>query len=313
MPAALELITEHPNAYGRALAVAPDGATWATCDGLRVKVMDAAGDRIAEQASPGESLFGLAFARDGKTLFAAPRALDVTTGEWRSTADPGEAVAAELGPAALSGFSVHDAAVSPAGLLVVRAEFRSPRGPGSSEPFTGATQRVLALDAGTLARRALLWEGSGVPIGALAAGAGLAAAGLGELCVWREDGSPVASLTGHGPAAVTALAFSADGELLASGDAEGMIALWPLPDGGPVTQILDAHAGHVRAVAFHPDELRLASCGEDGRIAVWALSGELLAEADAGGAVEAIALAPSGDRLLASCARPDPFVRVYAL
>ena len=152
-----------------------------------------------------------------------------------------------------------------------------------------------------------------MPIGALAAGSGLAAAGIGEPRVWREDGSPVVSLSGHAPAAVTALAFSAEGALLAGGDADGMLALWPLPAGGPVTQVLEAHAGHVRAIALHPDGKRVVTCGEDGRVALWELSGDLLAEADAGGAVEALALAQSGDCVLASCARPEPFVRVYAL
>jgi hypothetical protein len=55
VPAALELITEHPNAYGRALAVAPDGQMWATCDGLRVKVMDAAGDVLLSSRSSSRS------------------------------------------------------------------------------------------------------------------------------------------------------------------------------------------------------------------------------------------------------------------
>jgi WD40 repeat protein len=309
---ALELIAEHPGAYGRALAVAPDGETWATCDGLRVRIMDDGGRVVSELASPGAQLFGVAFADDGTTLFAAPRALDIGSVEWRTPAALGDALAADLGPAAVSGFSVHDAAVSPAGLLVVRAEYRPSRA-GSSEPFAGPAQRLLALDAATLARRSVLWEGSGMPMGALAAGPRLAAADLGELRAWREDGSAVASIAGDAQVATTALAFSADGACLAGGAADGSLRLWPLPGAQPVSQARAAHAGHVRAIAFHPDGTRVASCGEDGRVAVWSLAGELLAEADVGGAVEALALSPDGGRLFASTARPDTLVRVYAL
>jgi WD40 repeat protein len=309
LPAALELIAEHPHAYGRALAVAPDGQKWASCDGLRVKIMDAAGAVLAEAASPGATLFGLAFSADGSTLFAAPRALDVASAEWRPAPDPGEAVAADLGAAAVYGYSLHDAAVSPDGLLVARAEFRPPRTPGAS-PFTGPTQRVLALDALTLERRALLWEGTASPVGALAAGPGLVATWLGEIRVWREDGSAVASLAGSTPVTVTALAFSADGTLLASGSADGALALWPLPGAAPIARV-DAHSGHVRAVALLPDGARVATCGEDGRVALRALSGDLLAEAGVGGAVEALAVSPAGDRIFVSTARPTPLVRVY--
>ena len=311
VPIALELIADHPDAYGRALAVAPDGETWATCDGLRVRIMDGSGGIVAELASPGAQLFGLAYADDGTMLFAAPRALDLENVAWRRPPTLGEGLAADLGPVAAAGFSVHDAVVSPAGLLVVRAEFRPSRA-GSSEPFAGPAQRLLALDAATLARRSVLWEGSGMPVGALAAGPGLAAADLGELRVWREDGSAVASIAG-GARATTALAFSSDGALLAGGAADGSLGLWSLPDARPGAQVRAAHAGQVRALAFHPDGTRVASAGEDGRVAVWSLAGELLAEAEVGGAVEALALSPDGGRLFASSARPDTVVRVYAL
>jgi WD40 repeat protein len=312
VPTALELIAEHPDAYGRALAVAPDDETWATCDGLRVRIMDGGGGVVAELASPGAQLFGLAFADDGTTLFAAPRALDLGRVEWRAPAALGDAIAADLGPAAVSGFAVHDAVVSSAGLLVVRAEFRPSRA-GSREPLAGPAQRVLAFDAATLARRSVLWQGRGMRMGALAAGPQLAAADLGELHVWREDGNAVASIAGAAQVATTALAFSADGACLAGGAADGSLSLWSLPDAQEVAQAHAAHAGHVRAIAFHPDGTRVASCGEDGRVAVWSLSGELLAEADVGGVVDALALSPDGGRLFASTARPDTLVRVYAL
>jgi len=312
VPIALELIADHPDAYGRALAVAPDGGTWATCDGLRVRIMEGSGGIVAELASPGAQLFGLAFADDGTTLFAAPRALDLESLGWRMPPTLGETLAGDLGPAAIAGFSVHDAAVSPAGLLVVRAEFRPSRA-GSSEPFAGPAQRLLALDAVSLARRSVLWEGSGMPVGALAAGPGLAAADIGELRVWREDGSALASFAGDAQAATTALAFSSDGALLAGGAADGSLGLWTLPDARPGAQVRAAHAGQVRALAFHPDGTRVASAGEDGRVAVWSLAGELLAEAEVGGAVEALALSPDGGRLFASSARPATLVRVYAL
>ncbi|MEW6582312.1 MAG: hypothetical protein AB1416_06090 [Actinomycetota bacterium] len=308
----LDLIAEHPGADGRALAVAPGTGGWASCDGLAVEVRDAAGALQRRVASPGALLFGLAYAAGGRALVAAPRILDVATGEWAERGDACAAAVAGLPEEAARGFAVHDAAVSAdARLMVVRVEYRAPRGGGSGGAPGGPTVRVVALDTDGLTRRAVLWEGAGVTFTALAAAPGLAAAGsAGAIDVWHADGTPAGRVQ-RGGAAVTALAFRPDGGTLAGGLADGTVVVWDAAGGGHVHA--PAHAGHVRAVAAHPDGARIVTGGEDGRVRVLAVTGEVLGEADVGGTVEAVALAPDGDRVLVSRARPTPTVRVYAL
>lgn len=66
---------------------------------------------------------------------------------------------------------------------------------------------------------------------------------------------------------VTALAFSPNGELLATGGGEpsrsGELQIWNVASGELVHQIADAHSDTVFAVAFSDDGKYLASCGAD--------------------------------------------------
>ena len=77
-------------------------------------------------------------------------------------------------------------------------------------------------------------------------------------------------LTGR-QGAVTALAFSADGRILVTGDADGTVRLQGVPDphrpAEPVT--LGRLGGTVRTVAVSPDGLLLAAGGEDGTVGLW--------------------------------------------
>ena len=68
------------------------------------------------------------------------------------------------------------------------------------------------------------------------------------------------------PGPVTALAFSPDGETLASGGAGAVVRLWAPPaDAG----VLNGNAGDIRSLAFSPDGRYLASAGTDGVVQVW--------------------------------------------
>jgi len=68
---------------------------------------------------------------------------------------------------------------------------------------------------------------------------------------------------------VQGLAFSPDGQLLASCDGDGFTRLWDAGTGQPL-QVLQQDA-RVYDVAFSPDGTRLATGGSDGLIWVWGI------------------------------------------
>jgi WD40 repeat protein/DNA-binding SARP family transcriptional activator len=82
-------------------------------------------------------------------------------------------------------------------------------------------------------------------------------------------------LPGH-TASVTALQFSPDGQLLASGSWDTTVRLWQVEAGagmhwanGRLLATLQAHTTKVTAVAFSPDGRLLASAGRDHVIHIW--------------------------------------------
>ncbi|MGB7157946.1 MAG: WD40 repeat domain-containing protein, partial [Tepidisphaeraceae bacterium] len=67
---------------------------------------------------------------------------------------------------------------------------------------------------------------------------------------------------------VNSLAFSRDGEFLASAGGDGKVKVWSSRTGREV-QTLGAHAGFACSVAFHPDGRHVASVGADEQVKVW--------------------------------------------
>lgn len=78
-------------------------------------------------------------------------------------------------------------------------------------------------------------------------------------------------LSGHN-SAVYSVAFSPNGQILASGSTDGTLKLWNVSNGEVETQCiasLEGHRGAVLSVAFCPDGKTIASAGIDGTIGLW--------------------------------------------
>src|SRR5713226_6388828 len=65
-----------------------------------------------------------------------------------------------------------------------------------------------------------------------------------------------------------AVAWSPNGSLIASGNADGTVQVWNATTGGPI-YTYRGHYSDVHAVAWSPSGLRLASASTDGTVQVW--------------------------------------------
>lgn len=76
-------------------------------------------------------------------------------------------------------------------------------------------------------------------------------------------------LTGH-ILPVTSVAFSPDGRLLASGDADGIIKLWRLKDKSLILT-LKGHNDYISSITFSPNNTLVATGSKDGMIKLWCI------------------------------------------
>jgi WD40 repeat protein len=92
----------------------------------------------------------------------------------------------------------------------------------------------------------------------------------GKILLWDiETGQMIGEpIIGH-TSWVNGLAFSPDGNLLASGGTDGTMLLWDLNTRQMIGIPFLGHAGKINSVSFSPDGKMLASASEDGTIILW--------------------------------------------
>src|SRR5207244_93396 len=130
----------------------------------------------------------------------------------------------------------------------------------------------------------------------------------GTVKLWgTADGKLLFNLEGHaGP--VTGVAFSANGQLLATSGSDRTVRFWNPANGQPIAA-LGAHGGPASAVVINPNNAAAYSAGEDGTVKFWQLPPQVPKPLPAAGdAVTAVALSADGNTVVAASA--DKSVRV---
>src|SRR6266700_2804194 len=119
--------------------------------------------------------------------------------------------------------------------------------------------------------------------------------------VWRDSGKMLDLAWQAHTAAVQALAFSPDEQMLATGSWDGMIKLWNLENGALLW--LGQHTGSIHRLAFTPDGHTLARGGDDAVIRLWDVSTgkPLQTLSSQNSPIYALAWSPDGSLLAGGC------------
>jgi len=125
------------------------------------------------------------------------------------------------------------------------------------------------------------------------------------------SGSPPLTMHGHSRA-ILGVAFSSDGQRLASASMDRTIKVWNARD-GRLERTLQGHTGNVNGVVFSPDGNRLASASSDTTVKIWDMcSGQEMQSLEGHTFdVNCVAFSPDGKRLASAGTSLDKTVKVW--
>ncbi|WP_008316933.1 WD40 repeat domain-containing protein [Leptolyngbya sp. PCC 6406] len=128
--------------------------------------------------------------------------------------------------------------------------------------------------------------------------------GMDGIQLWDQSGQLIGEpWVGH-QYPIWSVAFSPDGETIASGEADGKVRLWNR-SGQPIGEPFLGHQFEVSSVAFSPDGETIVSGGKDGTVRLWNRSGQLIGGEiipDAMNTVVSVVFSPDGE-IIASVGR----------
>jgi WD40 repeat protein len=256
----------------QSVAFSPDGRTLVSGAGTprasgggdtTIRLWDVRSHRQLGRPLTGHTntVFSVAFSRDGRTLASAGGDRTVRLWDTRTHKQLGEPLRGHADYVLSVAFSPDrrmlasaggDPAASGGGDRTVRLwDVRTHRQLG--EPLVGHTDVV--------------WSVAFSPDGrTLASGSSDGTVRLWDVRTRRQLGAP---LTGHTDVVVQSVAFSPDGRTLVSGSRDGTVRLWDVRTHTQIGMQLTGHADRVNSVAFSPDGRTLASASDDRTVRVW--------------------------------------------
>ncbi|CEL60232.1 Vegetative incompatibility protein HET-E-1 OS=Podospora anserina GN=HET-E1 PE=4 SV=1 [Rhizoctonia solani AG-1 IB] len=83
-----------------------------------------------------------------------------------------------------------------------------------------------------------------------------------------QNGEDITDFKAHRKA-ISSVAFSLNGDLVASSSHDHTLCLWRVSDGSRVSVPFTGHSSRVNSVAFSPDSMRMVSGSEDATIRIW--------------------------------------------